>query len=185
MYHPDFYSITGTEVTVPRLSDESTYTFGLYAFNDAGQSPTVETSCTTTDAPPSNSGSILPTIFPGSSGERPPTDTGYQQCSSSNIEAIGISYNQIDGYDTIHFDPSTTGAWTALATNIYSEMISCLTNELNYQLNVSSWVSINQQFDCHILGHPTGQTGPTWDLEGHREPKDNWLTTIGEHWCNW
>ena len=24
-----------------------------------------------------------------------------------------------------------------------------------------------------------------FDLEGHREPKDNWLTTIGEHWCNW
>ncbi len=46
----------------------------------------------------------------------------------------------------------------------------------------------HQQFDCHVLGAYTPRTGgPTWDLEGYRASRPNWLSDGGAwtYRCNW
>lgn len=46
----------------------------------------------------------------------------------------------------------------------------------------------HQQFDCHVVGAYTPVTGgPTWDLEGWRANRPNWLVDGGAYpyKCNW
>lgn len=46
----------------------------------------------------------------------------------------------------------------------------------------------HQQFDCHVVGAYTPVTGgPTWDLEGTRANRPNWLVDGGAYpyKCNW
>ena len=120
-----------------------------------------------------------------SSGERPSTDTGYMPCNSSYIDNIGISYQVNGGYDTIHLEPSFWGKWYASSNQIYDAMISCFKRELHMWPHVDNWDSIYQQLVCHALGQYTGQTGPTWDLEGHRRSNTFWIWTVLSHRCNW
>ena len=120
-----------------------------------------------------------------SSGERPSTSTGYMPCNSSYIDNIGISYQVNGGYDTIHLEPSFWGEWFASTNQIYDAMIRCFKRELHMWPHVDNWDSIFQQLDCHVLGQLSGQTGPTWDLEGHRRSNTFWFWTVPLHWCNW
>ena len=51
-----------------------------------------------------------------------------------------------------------------------------------------SKATYHQQFDCHVLGAYTPVTGgSTWDLEGTRANRPNWLTDGGAYpfKCNW
>ena len=120
-----------------------------------------------------------------SSGERPSTSTGYMSCSSSYIDNIGISYQANSGYDTIHLEPSIWGEWVASPGDIYNAMITCFKRELHMWPHVYSWDSIFQQLHCHALGQFSGQTGPTWDLEGHRRSNTFWIWGVLSHRCNW
>ena len=120
-----------------------------------------------------------------SSGERPSTSTGYMPCSSSYIDNIGISYQANGGYDTIHLEPSFWGEWFASTNQIYDAMIRCFKRELHMWPHVDNWDSIFQQLDCHVLGQLSGQTGPTWDLEGHRRSNTFWIWSVLLHRCNW
>lgn len=119
-----------------------------------------------------------------SGGSRPSTDTGYLSCSSVYIDSIGISYDRIGGYDTIHLDPSTTGIWFANGSQMYNAMVSCFKRELHVFPHVRNWDSIYQQLVCHMVGHYVG-AGPTWDLEGHRRSHFWWFLDALFHRCDW
>lgn len=124
--------------------------------------------------------------FPGiySSDDRPITDTGYMNCSSTLIDSIGVSYQRTDGYDIIHLEPSATGRWLYGSFEMYMDMVACFKTELHMWPQVRSWDSIYQQLACHKLGHFIGG-GSTWDLEGHRRDNTFWLFTVAFHQCNW
>ena len=120
-----------------------------------------------------------------SSGERPTTDTGYRSCSSRNIDAVGISFDVLDGYDTIHLDPSSSGTLFASVHDMYTDMLICLRRELHMNPQVRSWDdSIYDQLACHMAGWFLG-AGATWDLEGYRGNIAWWPWGVWSHRCNW
>lgn len=51
---------------------------------------------------------------------------------------------------------------------------------------ITSKATWKQQYDCHVLGAFTPNTGgPSWDLEGNRTDNHNWLINVWNHKCNW
>lgn len=51
---------------------------------------------------------------------------------------------------------------------------------------ITSKATWKQQYDCHVLGAFTPNTGgPSWDLEGNRSDNHNWLINVWNHKCNW
>ena len=122
-------------------------------------------------------------LAPGSSGKRPPSDTGYRSCSSWRISAVAVTYGN-GKYDTIHLDPSRLGTLFASTDKLYTDMYLCMHAEQHMTARVKSWRSIKQQLACHKVGWFAG-TGPTWDLEGYRGEKSWWFLTAYKHKCNW
>lgn len=120
-----------------------------------------------------------------SSGERPPSDTGYRSCTSRWISAVAVTYGNGNGtYDTIHLDPSWQGTLFATADQLYTDMYLCMHAEQHITARVISWRSIKQQLACHQLGWFAG-TGATWDLEGYRGENSWWFFNVLSHRCNW
>lgn len=66
-----------------------------------------------------------------------------------------------------------------------------LRNEGWAELKSKTWIinskaTWKQQYDCHVLGAFTPNTGgPSWDLEGNRSNNDFWLVNVWNHKCNW
>jgi len=124
-------------------------------------------------------------LAPRSSGERPPSDTGYRNCSSRWVTAVAVTYGIGYGsYDTIHLDPSWLGSVYASVDQVYTGMYLCMHAEQHITARVRSWQSIKQQIACHQLGWFAG-TGATWDLEGYRGENPWWGFTVFSHRCNW
>ena len=106
------------------------------------------------------------------------TDGHY--CESWYIKHVSYTFNDNDGYTTIHVQPHlwfmlSSGAFAALAWNT---LVYCMSTGGPHGVYVRSWAAIEDQFLCHALA------GISWDLEGHRHPTNNVRTWIDTR-CNW
>ena len=106
------------------------------------------------------------------------TDGHY--CESWYIKHVSYTFNDNDGYTTIHVQPHlwfmlSSGAFAVLAWNT---LVYCMRTGGPHGVYVRSWAAIEDQFLCHALA------GISWDLEGHRHPTNNVRTWIDTR-CNW